>query len=53
MKNKMDLLAGSLLTVMFFAVFGAFFDVITPMEAVAVLAVLGIPLTICNKLLAV
>jgi hypothetical protein len=35
---------------MFFAVFGAFFDVITANEAVLVLAVFGIPLTALRKL---
>lgn len=39
-----------LLVVIFFAVIGAFFDVITNQEAVVVLAVSGVPLTILNKL---
>jgi hypothetical protein len=36
--------------VMFFAVFGAFFDVISAKEAVMVLAVSGLPLTALSKL---
>lgn len=55
MNNKMDLLAGAILAVIFIAVFGAFFDVLTPKEAVVVLgglAACGIPLTVLGKLLA-
>ena len=39
-------------TAIFVAVFGAFFDVITPNEAVMVLAAFGVPLTLLGKLLA-
>ncbi len=55
MKNKMDLLAGGILAVIFIAVFGAFFDVLTAKEAVqvlGVLAVVSVPLTLLGKLLA-
>ncbi len=47
-----NILLAMILAIMFFVVFGAFFDVITSKEAVLVLAVLGLPLTVANKILA-
>lgn len=46
-----NILLAMILAIMFFVVFGAFFDVITSKEAVLV-AVLGLPLTVANKILA-
>ena len=45
----LDLLAMLICFIIFFAVFGAFFDVITAKEAVMVLAVGSIPLTMLKK----
>ena len=50
MKNKLDLLTAAILAVIFIAVFGAFFDVISSKEAVVVLVAFGLPLTALNKL---
>lgn len=50
--KAIDILIAVILAVMSFCVFGAFFDVITSQEAVMVLVVFGVPLTVLNKLLA-
>lgn len=47
-----NILVAITFAIMFFAVFGAFFDVLTAQEACIVLAVLGLPLTVANKILA-
>jgi hypothetical protein len=49
MKAK-DIALTVALAAMGFSVLGAFFDVVTAKEAVMVLAVFGVPLTVLNKL---
>jgi hypothetical protein len=51
MKAK-DIALTVALAAMGFSVLGAFFDVITAKEAVMLLAAVGLPLTVANKLLA-
>jgi hypothetical protein len=51
MKAK-DIALTVALAAMGFSVLGAFFDVVTANEAVLVLAVIGLPLTVANQLLA-
>lgn len=51
MKAK-DIALTVALAAMGFSVLGAFFDVVSAKEAVMILAVVGLPLTVANKLLA-
>ncbi len=50
--NKLDILAGGILAIMFIAIFGAFFDVFTAKEAAEILVVLAVlisPLMLLRK----
>lgn len=48
--KAIDFLTALILAAMCFSVLGAFFDVITSREAVMMLVVFGVPLTVANKL---
>jgi|GEM_PF-5547957 len=47
--KALQMVAVIICAAIFFAIFGAFFDVISSKEAIAVLVVFGLPLTLLDK----